>query len=78
MAEPWTTLVRTQDPFRPYVIYPALYKSLGTVKGQRVLDLGRGEGLISRWCAAQGAHVCAIDQAERLIATFAFPCTIAP
>ncbi|MBI4238610.1 MAG: class I SAM-dependent methyltransferase [Deltaproteobacteria bacterium] len=66
-AETWTTLVRGNDPFRPYVIYPALHRLLGHVAHRRVLDLGCGEGQVARWMAARGAHVTALDHSMALL-----------
>jgi len=46
----------------------ALLELLGPVKGQRVLDLACGHGLITRHLARQGADVVGIDISDPLIA----------
>jgi 2-polyprenyl-3-methyl-5-hydroxy-6-metoxy-1,4-benzoquinol methylase len=46
---------------------PALKRMLGDVTGKVMLDIGCGEGCWSRWCAASGAQVTAIDSSVGLI-----------
>jgi 2-polyprenyl-3-methyl-5-hydroxy-6-metoxy-1,4-benzoquinol methylase len=46
---------------------PALYSSLGSVKGKRLLDAGCGDGRYSRELAEEGASVVAIDGAASFV-----------
>lgn len=45
-----------------------LLAETGDVRGESVLDLGCGEGLIARGLAARGARVTGIDLSERMLA----------
>ena len=46
---------------------PALWEMLKNINGLTVLDLGCGEGYLSRELARKGANVIAVDISEKLI-----------
>jgi 2-polyprenyl-3-methyl-5-hydroxy-6-metoxy-1,4-benzoquinol methylase len=56
------------DPLKNFVQYPAVLKLVGNIKEKRVLDIGCGDGIISRTMAKKGAEVIAFDIAEKQIA----------
>ena len=65
MAHFWDTMQGEQgDIFRRAVIIPAIKRKLGSIQGQRVLDVGCGNGCIARALANSGATVTAIDKSE--------------
>ena len=57
----------TGDLWHRTLIDPALFKVLGPCAGERVLDLGCGNGYLSRRLARLGARVTAIDESPRMI-----------
>lgn len=54
------------DWSRRHLLNPALFALLGEVRGRRILDLGCGEGYLSRMLARRGALVTGVEPAERL------------
>jgi ubiquinone/menaquinone biosynthesis C-methylase UbiE len=56
------------DFFHQHLILPALLAALGEVAGLPVLDLGCGNGAVSRILARAGAHVTGVDISPTLIA----------
>jgi 2-polyprenyl-3-methyl-5-hydroxy-6-metoxy-1,4-benzoquinol methylase len=53
--------------YAEYLNGPALKRMVGDAKGKRVLDIGCGEGFLSRYFAGTGAEVTAVDISEALI-----------
>jgi SAM-dependent methyltransferase len=67
-APAWIELSRAGfDVYRDLVNTPAFLALLPPVRGQRVLDLGCGEGHNTRLVAEQGADVVALDISEVFI-----------
>jgi cyclopropane fatty-acyl-phospholipid synthase-like methyltransferase len=56
------------DPVKNFVQYPAVLKLVGNVSGKRILDIGCGNGILSRAMAEKGAAVVAFDMAKKQIA----------
>ncbi|MEO8638223.1 MAG: class I SAM-dependent methyltransferase [Candidatus Taylorbacteria bacterium] len=56
------------DPIRNFLHYPAVMKELGEIRGQRILDIGCGEGLFDRKLAKEyGGKVVGYDISPNLI-----------
>lgn len=62
----WIDKAQNGD-FRMYYIMPNTLRLMGDVKGQKVLDLGCGEGGYSRELAKKGAIVTSIDCTQACI-----------
>jgi 2-polyprenyl-3-methyl-5-hydroxy-6-metoxy-1,4-benzoquinol methylase len=68
-AEAWDDFVESgKDWYRAEVHGPALLEACGDVKGLDVLDLGCGQGFLSRELARRGARVTGVDISERQVA----------
>jgi ubiquinone/menaquinone biosynthesis C-methylase UbiE len=55
------------DLWHRAIIDPALLKVIGSCRGKQVLDLGCGNGYLSRRLAKRGAKVTAVDASVRVI-----------
>jgi ubiquinone/menaquinone biosynthesis C-methylase UbiE len=66
VADDWVAHADTND-YRNIVLMPLTLELIGDVAGQRVLDLGCGEGGYSRELAKLGATVVGVDGSERLV-----------
>jgi ubiquinone/menaquinone biosynthesis C-methylase UbiE len=69
-AEEWDLYIGDKgerDPNRVYQSDPVLWEMLKDINGLIILDLGCGEGYLSRELARKGADVIAIDISEKLI-----------
>jgi ubiquinone/menaquinone biosynthesis C-methylase UbiE len=55
------------DWSRRYVLDPVMKSLLGDLGGQRVLDVGSGEGRFSRWMQSRGAEVVGVEPTLALI-----------
>ena len=55
------------DVNREWVIDPALFRLLGDVRGQRILDAGCGSGYFARLLASKGAKVVGVDHSPELL-----------
>jgi SAM-dependent methyltransferase len=64
----WDARMGEGNDFVELLIWPATERLLAVQPGERVLDLGCGNGLSSRRLAAQGAEVVALDFSPNLIA----------
>jgi 2-polyprenyl-3-methyl-5-hydroxy-6-metoxy-1,4-benzoquinol methylase len=60
-AEFWDARIGEGNRFNLELIRPAIQRLLGSVEGATVLDVGCGNGQISRWLADLGATVVAFD-----------------
>jgi 2-polyprenyl-3-methyl-5-hydroxy-6-metoxy-1,4-benzoquinol methylase len=56
------------DKGRKYLLNPTIFRLLGPLENQRILDAGCGQGYLSRLMASVGADVTGIEPAGRLIA----------
>ena len=59
--------LQKEDTYHAKVILPNLLRMAGIKKGERVLDLGCGEGFFAREMAKAGAQVAGTDIAKELI-----------
>jgi 2-polyprenyl-3-methyl-5-hydroxy-6-metoxy-1,4-benzoquinol methylase len=67
-AELWSEAVRSDSiESRRLVTNSAVLEAVRSVRGERVLDVGCGEGWLSRALAEMGRDVTGIDASERLI-----------
>ncbi len=67
-ADRWTDSVRAGfDLYRELYTLPAFLKFMPQIKGLRVIDLGCGEGSITRRFARLGGEVTGIDLSQELI-----------
>lgn len=67
-AESWVDFVRQgKDYFRDELNNPGMFRMIGDVKGQLVLDVACGEGYSTRILAGKGAKVIGIDLSKKLI-----------
>jgi len=67
-AKSFIEFVRSgKNYYAEYLNGPALKQMVGNVKGKQVLDIGCGEGFLSRHFAKMGAQVTAVDISEALI-----------
>ncbi len=69
-AEEWSVYLGDKgekDPNRFFQSDPVLWRMLKEIKELTVLDLGCGEGYLSRELAKKGAQVIAVDISENLI-----------
>lgn len=55
------------DVNREWVIDPTLFRLLGEVRGQTILDAGCGAGYLSRLLAARGGKLIGVDQSPKLL-----------
>lgn len=64
----WKSLMGERgDSNRVFNSDPVLWKFLGSVKGQKVIDAGCGTGYLSLQLANRGAHVVASDISEAML-----------
>jgi 2-polyprenyl-3-methyl-5-hydroxy-6-metoxy-1,4-benzoquinol methylase len=66
-AEFWDERMGEGNHFVKVLTWPAITQLLPIQPGMRVLDVACGNGLTSRRMAAEGAHVLALDFAEKMI-----------
>jgi len=55
------------DKGRKYLLNPTIFRMLGPLKNQRILDAGCGQGYLSRLMASGGAEVTGVEPSTRLI-----------
>jgi SAM-dependent methyltransferase len=65
-AEAWIALAPNHDT-RVVLLDPVMLREAGNIAGQRVLDLGCGEGRFTRLLSARGATVVGLDPVRRLL-----------
>ena len=69
MAQEWDAgYTEEGDASRRFLLNDALFRMVGDVTGQRILDAGCGAGYLSRLLARRGADVVGVDVAEGLLA----------
>lgn len=67
-AESWTRFVRSgKNYYSEFMNRPAFLRVVGDASGKKLLDIGCGEGHLSRFFAENGAEVTAVDFSEALI-----------
>jgi len=67
-AESWVDFVRQgKDYFRDELNNPGMFRMIGNVKGQLVLDVACGEGYNTRMLSCKGARVTGADLSKVLI-----------
>ena len=67
-AQVWDERMGSEgNDFHQTLIRPPTKKLLNLQPGQKILDIGCGNGLTSRWLASLGAQVLGIDFAEEMI-----------
>ncbi|MBI5401095.1 MAG: methyltransferase domain-containing protein [Candidatus Yonathbacteria bacterium] len=64
----YDTLLAGDDTYQAQVILPNLLRAMVIKKGERVLDLGCGQGFFSRAFFNEGAVVTGVDLSKELIA----------
>jgi 2-polyprenyl-3-methyl-5-hydroxy-6-metoxy-1,4-benzoquinol methylase len=55
------------DDGRKYLLNPTIFRMLGPLSGQRVMDAGCGQGYLSRMMASAGASVTGVEPAGHFI-----------
>lgn len=55
------------DKGRRYLLNPTIFRMLGPLREQRILDAGCGQGYLSRLMVSAGAEVTGVEPATRLI-----------
>lgn len=65
-AGDYTRVARLVSPVAETVVSTG-ERMLGSLRGQRVLDVGCGTGTVARSAAARGAHVVGIDTSEAML-----------
>jgi len=68
IGKSYSEMIRV-DPIKIFVQRPCALSLLGNIKGKSVLDVGCGDGIISRMLAKEGASVVGFDPSEKLIAS---------
>ena len=64
----WADFVRRdKDYYREEMNNPATFRTIGNIKGKRILDLACGEGCNARILAKKGAKVIGVDFSEEMI-----------
>lgn len=62
----YSSLIK-HDPLKNLVLHPGVLKLVGNVKGKRVLDMGCGDGVLSRAMVLKKASVVGFDIAQKQI-----------
>jgi ubiquinone/menaquinone biosynthesis C-methylase UbiE len=68
LADKWSSSYMEYGDFnRQYIIDPAIFRLIGTVKGLSILDAGCGGGYLCRLLAKKGAKMIGVDISKRFI-----------
>ncbi len=68
LADKWTGKYDEYgDINRRYIIDPAIFRLVGSVKGLSILDAGCGNGYLCRLLAKQGAKMTGVDLSKKLV-----------
>jgi len=68
LAEKWNRgYTEYGDTNRKYIIDPAIFRLLGSVRGLSILDAGCGNGYLCRLLAKKGAKMVGVDLSKRFI-----------
>jgi len=68
IGKSYSEMIRV-DPVKIFVQRPSALALLGNVKEKSVLDIGCGDGIISRMLAKEGGKVVGFDPSKKLIAS---------
>lgn len=66
-AQEWNQAMQHGDWFQRYIIYPALIDHMGEVAEKKIIDIGCGNGHISRMLNEHGAIVTGVDNSSAMI-----------
>lgn len=67
VADDWNNSMRNGDWFQRYIIYPTIKELLGNIQEKKIIDIGCGNGHLSRHLFSMGACVVGVDKSERMI-----------
>lgn len=67
LAEDWDKTMKEGDWFQRYIIYPELVKLCGVVEGKAIIDVGCGNGHLSRFFRTLGAKVMGVDSSQYMV-----------
>lgn len=68
VAEKWNSSMQNGDWFQKFIIYPTVKNFLGDAAGKKIIDIGCGNGHLSRYLSSLGAEVTGIDKSKQMIA----------
>ncbi len=67
IASVWNENMKDGDWFQRHIIYPEVLRFLSPVKNKKVIDVGCGNGHLSRFLAKQGAKAFGVDNSQQMI-----------
>ena len=67
VAEDWNKAMGNGDWFQKYIIYPTFTKLFPKPKNKKIIDIGCGNGHLSRFFANKGGIVTGIDKSKKMV-----------